>query len=160
MPAGSLSRLSPTPDGRSCMKWVLLGGLVAGFPLPVLGQSATEPLSQRDPGLVPARNPGFLRALEVLRLSSDHAVRVRFEWEQMPGVTAYLLRGRWTEPGSWALRSGEYRVTPESGALWDGQLVSLELPLVSGSHSWSVVALRGRDQGDFTHPTRHSFEVR
>ena len=54
------------------------------------------------------RNPSYLRAAELLRPANDGATpRVRFEWEQVAGARRYVLRGRWTDGQSWAVRSAE-----------------------------------------------------
>jgi hypothetical protein len=122
----------------------------------------------RPEGSVPARNhsgavrnPGFLRASELLtRRDPSESRRVRFEWEQV-GAIEYVLQGQWVEPGSWATRKREFTVTTRTAARWDDELVALEVALEPGAHSWSIVAVfPGKGVGDFVNPTRLSFEVR
>jgi hypothetical protein len=49
------------------------------------------------------RNPSQLRAARQLeRTTADSLPRVRFEWEQVTGASAYLLSGQWTTTRSWA----------------------------------------------------------
>lgn len=112
------------------------------------------------------RHPRKLRAAQWLGESSDGygnepGSRVRFEWDPVPGVRAYVLRGRWTGRESWAVRAVEYRVTPRNASCWESRRVAFDVALVPGSHSWQVVALHGADEaGDFENATRLAFEVR
>jgi hypothetical protein len=108
------------------------------------------------------RNPSFLRAVELLTRSIvGVAPRIRFEWEQVPGCTTYLLVGKWTGAQSWALQSREYRVTARNASTWKSDQVTFDVSLPEGSHSWKVVSVFGPgDAGDFTAPTQLSFDVR
>jgi hypothetical protein len=86
---------------------------------------------------------------------------VRFEWDQVPGATEYLLSGQWTSGPSWAMQSREFRVTQRAATSWQPDRVSFDISLPEGSHSWRLVALFGpRDVGDFESPTPVSFDVR
>lgn len=135
------------------LAWCCLAG-----PAPLAAQARADPPAQSASAV---RNPGFLRAMEILEpRQRGGSVRVRFEWEQVPGTSEYILHGRWTEAGSWAVRASEVRVTPKSAAEWDARRVTVELPLEPGTHSWTVVALRERELGDFAHPARLTFDVR
>ncbi|MGI8497165.1 MAG: hypothetical protein ACR2OG_06240 [Gemmatimonadaceae bacterium] len=108
------------------------------------------------------RNPVFLRALELLtRTTVGVAPRIRFEWEQVPGCTTYLLVGKWTGAQSWAVSSREYRVTAANASSWKSDQVTFDVSLPEGSHSWKVVSVFGpADTGDFTTPTQLSFDLR
>ncbi len=108
------------------------------------------------------RNPTFLRALELLtRTTVGVPPRIRFEWEQVPGCTTYLLVGKWTGAQSWAVQSREYRVTAANAASWKPDQVTFDVSLPEGSHSWKVVSIFGpADTGDFTAPTQLSFDLR
>lgn len=107
------------------------------------------------------RNPAWLRAHEVLeRREPGHGLRVRFEWEQVAGATSYVLAGRWSDERSWATRSMEVLVTPGTADQWQDDVVVVELLLVPGTHSWSVVAATERSLGDLANPARHTFEIR
>jgi hypothetical protein len=108
------------------------------------------------------RNPQRLRAVQVLDQRASGALpRVRFEWDQVPGATQYVLAGQWTTPTAWTVRSREYRVTPRSATAWRGEQVWFEVALPTGAHSWRVTAIFGpNDRGDFLHPAQLSFELR
>jgi len=107
------------------------------------------------------RNPAWLRAHEVLeRREPSQGLRVRFEREQVAGATSYVLTGRWSDQRSWATRSMEVLVTPGNADQWQDGVVVVELLLVPGSHSWSVVAATDRSPGDLAKPARHTFEFR
>ena len=108
------------------------------------------------------RNP---RRLEVVQLLDQRAPgnlpRVRFQWDQVPGATQYILSGKWTTPPSWTIHSGEYRVTQKIAAEWNDEKVSFEASLPAGSHSWQLVAMtRSATSGDFEHPALKSFEIK
>ena len=108
------------------------------------------------------RNPRQLRAMQLLtQRQSGVLPRVRFEWDAVAGAHGYLLSGRWANPLSWTLASGEYRVTRQVATRWDAQRVQFDVSLPEGHHSWRVVALFGTDDvGDFARPTTYSFELR
>jgi hypothetical protein len=109
------------------------------------------------------RNPRRLAAVQLLTNRQPGAApRVRFEWDQVAGTREYLLTGRWTKPPSWAVQSGEYRVTRRIATSWDAQYVQFDLWLPEGHHSWRIVALFGPrgDAGDFANPTLVSFDIR
>lgn len=110
---------------------------------------------------VPARNPAFLRATQVLaRRQPGEAPRVRFQWERVPGATEYLLKGSWAAGRGWALNSKEYRVTAASATVWGPELITYEVSLPAGDHSWTVVALaRDPATADFATPARLSFRL-
>jgi hypothetical protein len=108
------------------------------------------------------RNPSQLRAARQLdRSTADSLPRVRFEWEQVTGASAYLLSGQWTTTRSWAKQTRQIRVTTTHATTWTRERVAIELLLPPGSHSWKLVSLYGVDDvGDFDRPTQLSFEVR
>ena len=109
------------------------------------------------------RNPHRLAAVQLLaERRPGVAPRVRFEWDQVSGAHEYLLTGRWTNPPSWTVQTGEYRVTPRIATSWDARHVQFDVSLPEGHHSWRVVALFGQrgDAGDFANPTLVSFEIR
>jgi hypothetical protein len=108
------------------------------------------------------RNPAFLRAAELLqRTDPGVAPRVRFEWEQIPGAHTYVLSGRWADGQSWAIRSSEYRVTARNATRWGREVVTFDVSLPPGAHSWRVVALFGNPEtGDFASPAQVSFALR
>lgn len=108
------------------------------------------------------RNPRHLDAVQLLeQRASNNALRVRFEWDRVPGATQYVLSGRWTSPPSWAVHTGEFRVTPASAKQWDDEKVLFDVTLPAGNHSWEVVAVfRSASSGDFEHPTIKSFEIK
>jgi len=54
----------------------------------------------------------------------------------------------------------EVLVTPGNANQWQDGVVVVELLLVPGSHSWSVVAATDRSLGDLAKPARHTFEIR
>jgi hypothetical protein len=130
------------------------------------------PVGENRFGLVQAptesmpKNPRQLRAAQWLGEPREGAgagarSRVRFEWEQVRGARAYMLRGRWTGDGSWAVRSADHRVTSGNATCWGTRRVEFDVALPAGSHSWRVVALFGpNDNGDFENATRLAFEVR
>ena len=132
---------------------VLLGVVVGATLAPISAES------------IP-RNPRHLRVAQWLGESRDGVgaearSRVRFEWDQVRGARAYLLRGRWTGDESWAVRSTEHRVTPGNATEWGARRVEFDVALPAGSHSWRVVALFGpNDTGDFENATRLVFDVR
>ena len=129
-----------------------------GCSLPVWGQTRAE-APRRDGAAT--RNPGFLRASELLARREPATQRVlRLEWEQVH-ASEYVLQGQWVEPGSWATHRREVSVTVTTATQWDGRLVTTELQLEPGTHSWMVVAVfAGKGPGDFARPTRVTFEVR
>lgn len=108
------------------------------------------------------RNPPFLRASEILgRGTPGEQPRIRFEWEQVPGCTAYVLAGQWTDNQSWAVRTLEYRVTDRNATSWTVNHVTFDGSLARGSHSWKLIAVFGPDEtGDFENPAHVSFNVR
>jgi hypothetical protein len=108
------------------------------------------------------RNPKRLDAVQLLvQPVSNNSQRVRFEWDQVPGATQYVLSGKWTSVPSWTIHSGEYRVTQKVATSWDDEKVRFEVTLPAGNHSWEVVALfRSVSSGDFEHPTLRSFEIK
>lgn len=108
------------------------------------------------------RNPRRLDAVQLLdQRVPGNSVRVRFEWDHVPGVTQYILSGKWTTPPSWTIHAGEYRVTQKIAADWNDEKVSFEVRLPAGNHSWQLVAVgRSATSGDFEHPTLKSFEIR
>jgi hypothetical protein len=107
------------------------------------------------------RNPAALRATELLaRRERGVDQRVRFEWDAVPGVAEYLLKGTWIDPTTWAFRTIEFRVTSRTAQGWDETRVALEVLLPAGAHSWNVVALFGPNAiGDFARPTQVSFDL-
>lgn len=108
------------------------------------------------------RNPKHLEAVQLLeQRTSSNAVRVRFEWDQVPGATQYVLTGKWTTPPSWTVRTTEFRVMPKDAKRWDDETVLFDVVLPAGNHSWQVVAVfRSITSGDFGHPTLKSFEIK
>ena len=108
------------------------------------------------------RNPSFLRAAELLRHNDPGvAPRVRFEWEQIPNAHTYVLTGRWADGHSWAVRSSEYRVTTRNATSWGRDVVTFDVSLPAGAHSWRVVAMFGSPEaGDFASPAQVSFTLR
>jgi hypothetical protein len=108
------------------------------------------------------RNPQRLRAFQLLEQQAlGVAPRVRFQWDQVPGVVAYVLKGQWTTPTSWTLRSREYRVTPRTATTWTREDVLFDVSLPVGAHSWRVTAVFApNDAGDFQNPAQISFELR
>ena len=119
---------------------------------------AQEPGAARGP--VAPRNPPAMRAVQ-LDAAGRPSSRVRFEWAPVAGAEAYLLTGEWVTRQSWAKHAHRVRVTPESALRWTRELVSIELTLPAGTHSWKLVAVSGPDDlGDFERPTQLPFEVR
>ena len=108
------------------------------------------------------RNPQRLDAVQLLeQRTSSNALRVRFEWDNVPGATQYVLMGKWTTPPSWTVRASEFRVTPQLAKQWDDEKVLFEVLLPAGNHSWQVVAVfRSITSSDFGHPTLKSFEIK
>jgi len=110
------------------------------------------------------RNPRELKAAELLAQRRPGVPpRVRFEWDQVAGAHEYLLRGQWTTPTSWTVKSTDYHVTPTTATSWGGagQRVQFDVTLPEGHHSWTVVALFGTSRaGDFGSPTAVTFELR
>ncbi len=107
------------------------------------------------------RNPATLRATGLLT-QHERGVdqRVRFEWDPVPGVIEYLLKGSWTDPITWAFRTLEFRVTSRTAQTWDEKGVAVEVLLPGGAHSWNVVALFGPNAiGDFARPAQVSFDL-
>lgn len=107
------------------------------------------------------RNPPFLRATEIPgRGSLGAQPRIRFEWEQVPGCSAYVLAGQWTDNQWWAIRSFEYRVTDRNAKSWIVNRVTFDISVAQGSHSWKLVAVFGPDDaGDFENPAHVSFNI-
>lgn len=107
-------------------------------------------------------NPRRLQAVELLAQHQPGVPpRVRFEWDQVQGAREYLLKGRWTTPPSWTLKTSDYHVTQQIATSWDARRVRFDVSLPEGHHSWTVVALFGdADAGDFANPTALSFELR
>jgi hypothetical protein len=108
-------------------------------------------------------NPRRLRVAQWLGESRDRpakGVRVRFEWDQVPGAHAYVLRGRWTSNESWAVLSAEHHVIPSNAMCWTPRRVEFDAELPHGSHSWRVIALfTPKDSGDFENATPLTFEL-
>jgi hypothetical protein len=119
-------------------------------------------LTLTAPPQAPDRNPSYLRAAELLRPANGGSTpRVRFEWEHVPGARRYLLRGRWTDGQSWAVRSAEYGVTARNATSWERHRVTFDVSLPAGAHSWNIVALFGpEERGDFASPAHLSFTLR
>ena len=107
------------------------------------------------------RNPAALRATELLvRREAGIEQRVRFEWDAVAGVGEYLLKGSWTHPLTWAMKTLELRVTARTAQAWDTKRVAVEVLLPQGAHTWIVVALFGSNAiGDFARPTQVSFDL-
>lgn len=122
---------------------------------------AVAPLSGAEQGPT-IRNPTFLRASELLKQASPGvAPRVRFEWEQVPRAREYVLTGQWTDVTSWTVHTGEYRVNARNASTWANDVVSFEVSLPEGTHSWKLVAVFGpHDTGDFESPAHVSFTLR
>lgn len=108
------------------------------------------------------RNPRHLDAVQLLEQKpSNNALRVRFEWDRVPGATQYVLSGKWTSPPSWAVHTGEFHVTAASAKQWDDEKVLFDAVLPPGTHSWQVVAVfQSITSGDFGHPTIKAFEIK
>lgn len=110
----------------------------------------------------PERNPRRLDAAPLLGLStSNTSRRVRFEWDQVPGATEYVLNGKWTTPRSWTVHKTEFHVTRRVARQWDDRRVILDATLPPGNHSWGVVTVfRSGVSGDIEHATMKSFVIR
>ena len=108
------------------------------------------------------RNPRKLDAVQLLdQRTPNNSIRVRFEWDPVPGATEYILSGKWTSSRAWTIHSEEYRVNPKVAALWNDDKVSFETSLPPGNHSWQLVAVfRSLASGDWEHPTLKSFEIK
>ena len=108
------------------------------------------------------RNPRKLDAVELLdQRTSNNSIRIRFEWDPVPGATEYILSGKWTSPRAWTLHSEEYRVNKKVALQWNEDKVSFEATLPAGNHSWQLVAVfRSLASGDWEHPTLKSFEIK
>ena len=108
------------------------------------------------------RNPRRLDVVQLLdQPSPNGSERVRFQWDQVPGATEYVLSGKWTSHPSWTIHSSEHRVTQKTASEWNAEKVLFELTLPAGNHSWELVAVfRSSTSGDFEHPTSKSFEIR
>jgi hypothetical protein len=143
-----------------------LGGVAAAHSSAPVGKTRFGPVQAAAESM--PKNPRQLRAAQWLGEPREGAgagaaarSRVRFEWDQVRGARAYVLRGRWTGDGSWAVRSADHRVTSGSATCWGTRRVEFDVALPTGSHSWRVVALFGpNDSGDFENATRLAFEVR
>jgi hypothetical protein len=120
---------------------------------------ALRPVSRAE---LQERNPRHLDAVQLLeQRTSSNAVRVRFEWDNVPGATQYVLTGKWTTAQSWTVSTAEYRVTPKDAKRWGDETVLYDVLLPAGNHSWQVVAVfRSITSGDFGHPTLKSFEIK
>ena len=136
----------------------------------VVAASKTHAQAMREPAREPSRplaaaalirNPAFLRASQILtRREPGEAPKVRFQWERVPGATAYLLRGNWAADRGWAVKSAEYRVTSESATEWGTTTVTFEVSLQGGEHAWNVVAISGDPSAaDFATPARLAFRL-
>ena len=138
---------------------VVTAMLCVALPCQMLTAIADAPAQA---GMPVVRNPRSLRVSEPAgRRAPSVASRMRFEWDPVAGARAYVLSGQWTSAPSWAIHSGEYRVTPRNAATWDARRVRFDVVLPPGNHSWKLVALFGsRETGDFENPTALSFEVR
>lgn len=123
---------------------------------------AQAPVKHFDRAASASRNPKRLDAVEVLvQAAARGNSRVRFEWDQVPGATEYILTGKWTTPPSWTIRSAEHRVTSRVATHWDAEKVAFEITLPAGSHSWAIVALFGAPTtGDFENPAVRSFDLK
>lgn len=88
------------------------------------------------------------------------ALRVRFEWPQVPRAVGYSLVGAITDRRSWTVHSAKHRVDRDNAQAWDRRHVIYETPLEAGIHAWKVVALFSpNDRGDFTTPATVAFEL-
>ena len=108
------------------------------------------------------RNPRKLEAVQLLdQRTANNSIRVRFEWDPVPGATEYILSGKWTAARSWTIHSEEYRVNQKAATQWNDDKVSFETSLPAGNHSWQLVAVfRSLASGDWEHPTLKSFEIK
>ena len=135
--------------------------MVVGLPQQRRGPRAPADAHTASPSAV-ARNPRHLSAVQLLEPTRPgHVPHVRFEWDQVPNASGYLLFGSWANADSWTIQSREFRVTPHSATEWDSSSVAFDAALPEGSHSWNVVALFGTDSAvDRRSPTLLSFELR
>jgi hypothetical protein len=141
---------------RRCIAIVIASVSVAAFDANAQALRAVSRAESQE------RNPRHLDAVQLLeQRTSSNAVRVRFEWDHVPGATQYVLTGKWTTPPSWTVRTTEFRVTPKDAKRWDDETVLYDVVLPAGNHSWQVVAVfRSITSGDFGHPTLKSFEIK
>ncbi len=118
-------------------------------------QAAAHPESRE-------RNPHKLDAVQMLdQRAANNSIRVRFEWDQVPGATEYVLSGKWTSSRSWTIHASEYRVNQKVATQWKDDKVSFETLLPAGNHSWQLVAVfSSLASGDWEHPTTKSFEIK
>lgn len=82
----------------------------------------------------------IFRAIAILeRRASDSPPRVRFEWTPRDGVSEYLLVGAWTSHQSWTVERRGFRVDRRNASTWDDRLVTFEVSLPPGNHSWRLM---------------------
>jgi hypothetical protein len=94
-------------------------------------------------GTAGPRGEPIFRAIALLERRPPGAPpRVRFEWSQRSGAVEYLLTGSWTARNSWTVQSREYRVTRVNATSWDDRLITFELSLPGGNHSWKLLPVR------------------
>lgn len=142
--------------------WLVALALVGSWPGSMAGQGSAGPKGGQS-GSKPApepRNPGHLRASQVLGQTVATSPRVRFEWGSVGGARAYLLVGSITDPRTWRVAATEHRVSVANAAEWTAERVVFETPLNPGLYAWRVVALfPPNDTADFATPAMISFAV-
>jgi hypothetical protein len=133
---------------------LLIASLVAG-----LASRGGAQAAHPEPAF---RNPRKLDAVQLLdQRTPNNSIRVRFEWDPVPGATEYILSGKWTSARSWTIHSEEYRVNQKAATQWSEEKVAFEASLPAGNHSWQLVAVfRSLASGDWEHPTLKSFEIK
>jgi hypothetical protein len=132
----------------------LVGAVVVSAVLALGAGSIAGPAPDRRPVGGAA---AVVRALELLeRRAPGVPPRVRFEWTPRDGAEAYDLAGSWTEPGSWTVRRNEFRVTRRTATSWTAELITFEVSLPPGDHSWRLAA-SAPSRAD---PAKLGFELR